>query len=106
MSLIITVHEGPQYHMGKLEIIAERELAARLREAWKLQEGAVYDQSYIDTYIDANGSLLPSGFKRDDVATAVNCPEEARARSQSIHRKQIDERPLQRKGRRQKEALR
>ena len=76
ISLTITIHEGPQYHMGKLEIVAEREVAARLREAWKLQEGAVYDRSYIDTFIDENGSLLPNGFKRDDVATAVNCPEE------------------------------
>lgn len=76
MALSITVNEGPQYHMGKLEIVGEREIAARLREAWKLPEGAVYDQSYIDSFIEANGSLLPNGFKRDDVATAVNCPEE------------------------------
>jgi len=76
MSLTITVEEGPQYHMGKLEIAADGELTARLREAWKLSEGAVYDQSYIGTFIDTNRSLLPSGFKQDDVAIAVNCPDE------------------------------
>jgi outer membrane protein assembly factor BamA len=41
--LKITVSEGAQYHMGKLEILAEKPLADRLQLAWTLNAGAVYD---------------------------------------------------------------
>lgn len=70
-----TVKEGPQYHMGKLEIIAEKDLADRLRLAWKLDEGAVYDATYIDKYIQENRDLLPNGFTRREAQVAENCPE-------------------------------
>jgi outer membrane protein assembly factor BamA len=64
----IAVTEGPQYHMGKLEILADKDLADRLRLAWKLDEGAAYDSTYIDKYAErvqppagAVGSGLPAG---------------------------------------------
>jgi hypothetical protein len=71
----MTVDEGPQYHMGKVEFIAKKELAARLQMAWKLDEGAAYDQTYIDQYIEASRDLLPSGFSRGDVKVSQNCPD-------------------------------
>jgi outer membrane protein assembly factor BamA len=74
MSLKISVQEGPQYHMGKLEIVAAKEVAGRLRLQWKLPEGAVYDHTYLDKYIAANRDLLPSGFTRDSVQSATDCP--------------------------------
>jgi hypothetical protein len=73
--LKITVKEGPQYHMGKLEIPAEKDLADRLRLAWKLDEGVVFDSTYLDKYIEENHDLLPSGFGRERVQVAENCPE-------------------------------
>lgn len=73
-SLKISVQEGPQYHMGKLEIAASKEAAGRLRMEWKLPEGAVYDHSYLDKYIEANRDLLPAGFTRQDVQTVSDCP--------------------------------
>ena len=74
MLLKITVAEGPQYHMGKLEILASKETAARLRSEWKLPEGTVYDRTYIDKYIDANRDLLPRGFTRENASTVSDCP--------------------------------
>ena len=38
MNLTITIEEGPQYHMGKLDIVADKEVAGRLRMQWKLTE--------------------------------------------------------------------
>jgi outer membrane protein assembly factor BamA len=74
-NLNISIQEGPQYHMGKLEIVADPEVAARLRTEWKLAEGSVYDHSYIDQYIEANRDLLPAGFSRANVRTIQNCPD-------------------------------
>jgi outer membrane protein assembly factor BamA len=73
-TLTISVKEGPQYHMGKLEILAEKELADRLRLAWTLDEGTVYDATYIHKYIDTNRSLLPEGFTRDEIQVVRDCP--------------------------------
>jgi outer membrane translocation and assembly module TamA len=72
--LQVTVTEGKQYHMGKLEIVAEKELADRLLLAWKVDEGAVYDATYVDKFIEENRDLLPSGFSRQRVQLAKDCP--------------------------------
>ena len=74
-SLNISIVEGPQYHMGKLDIVADKEVAGRLRPEWKLTEGDVYDQTYIDEYLQTNRDLLPLGFSRANVHTIHNCPD-------------------------------
>ena len=71
-NLNISIEEGPQYHMGKLEILGDEEVSARLRAEWKLAEGAVYDHTYIDQYLDANRDLLPAGFS---IQITQNCPD-------------------------------
>jgi outer membrane protein assembly factor BamA len=71
----IPITEGPQYHMGKLEILADKSLADRLRLAWQLDEGKVYDSTYINKYIEENRDLLPSGFGREQVSLAKDCPQ-------------------------------
>jgi outer membrane protein assembly factor BamA len=68
------VDEGPQYHMGKLEIIADKGQGDRLQLEWKLAEGAVYDSGYIDEFVAANRDLLPPGFGRKDIELAEDCP--------------------------------
>lgn len=75
LRLTMTITEGPQYHMGKVEMVAGKELAARLWAEWKLAEGAAYDMGYIDKYIETNRNLLPVGFSREQVRVGVNCPE-------------------------------
>jgi outer membrane protein assembly factor BamA len=73
--LKLTVSEGPQYRMGKLEILAAKPLADRLQLAWKLNAGAVYDATYIDKYIEENHDLLPEGFSRESLTRAKDCPD-------------------------------
>jgi outer membrane protein assembly factor BamA len=75
MDLNLTVEEGPQYHMGKLEIVAGKESSARLRTAWKLDEGSPYDKTYIDDFIASNRTMLPAGFSRQNVDVGINCPD-------------------------------
>jgi outer membrane translocation and assembly module TamA len=72
--LSIAVEEGPQYRMGKLDVLAKKEIADKLHSAWQLPEGAVFDPSYIDHYVRANRSLFPSEFTRDSVQVIRDCP--------------------------------
>jgi outer membrane protein assembly factor BamA len=74
-NLNISLQEGPQYHMRKLDIVANEEASVRLRAEWKLAEGEVYDHTYIDQYLDVNRVLLPAGFSRANVQTIQNCPD-------------------------------
>jgi len=75
VNLAITIEEGQEYHMGKLDIVAEKEVAGRLRMQWKLSEGDVYDYTYIDEYLTAARDILPSNFSRANVQTWQNCPQ-------------------------------
>ena len=75
VNLTATIEEGPQYHMGKLDIVAEEEAAGRLRMQWKLAEGAIYDTTYIDDFLIAARDILPYNFSRANVETTQNCPE-------------------------------
>jgi outer membrane protein assembly factor BamA len=73
ITLSLSVEEGPQYRMEKLEIFAKKEMADSLREEWQLAEGAVFDPSYVDKYISENSSQLPLGFSPQDVKLVRNC---------------------------------
>jgi hypothetical protein len=61
--------------MGKLEILAGKEIAARLGAEWKMTEGSTYDNTYIRKFIEQNSSLLPEGFTARDARQVMNCPE-------------------------------
>jgi outer membrane protein assembly factor BamA len=74
-NLNISIQEGPQYHMGKLETLGDKELAAQLRAKWNLAEGDVYDNTYIDQFLKLNRDSLPGGFSRANVRTIQNCPD-------------------------------
>lgn len=71
----LTIREGPQYRMGKLEVFAKKEIADQLLGQWQLPEGAVFDSGYIDKFIAANRALLPLDFTRDGVQVVRNCPD-------------------------------
>lgn len=60
VSLIIKVREGPQYRMGKLEILGAPEIAGKLQAQWELQPGAVFNWEYVATFLDKNKSLIPA----------------------------------------------
>jgi outer membrane protein assembly factor BamA len=71
--LALSITEGRQYRMGKLEIFAKKELAEKLRAEWELPEGAVFDFEYPGKYVDSNRALLPPEFLRKDVQLVRDC---------------------------------
>ena len=72
--LTMSVEEGPQYRLGKLQILAKKEVADKLHAKWLLPEGAVFDRSYIAKYVRDNRSLLPPEFTADSVQVWKDCP--------------------------------
>ena len=58
--LHLKVDEGAVYHMGELEFRGlDNSLMAKLRDAWKIRQGEVYDANYLDEYLPAAHKLLP-----------------------------------------------
>lgn len=58
--LRLDVKEGYAYHMGELEFRGlDNALMAKLRSAWKLRPGDVYDAGYLAEYLPAARKLLP-----------------------------------------------
>jgi outer membrane protein assembly factor BamA len=74
VGLSVTVLEGPQYYMGKLEILAKKEISDKLIAEWQLPEGAVFDLTYLERYIASNRALLPPDFERQNVQMVRDCP--------------------------------
>jgi outer membrane protein insertion porin family len=75
-----TIVEGPQYHMGKLEIEGvDAQATHKLTQNWKLAEGEPYDNTYIQQFLSHTVLKIP-GHKWswtaveqiDDVQKAVN----------------------------------
>jgi outer membrane protein assembly factor BamA len=56
----LEVHEDSVYHMGELEFRGlDNNLTARLRAAWKLRPGDVYDATYLKQFLPEARKLLP-----------------------------------------------
>ncbi len=56
----LSVNEGFEYHMGELEFRGlDNGLTAKLRDAWKIRPGEVYDATYLDEYLPSAHKLLP-----------------------------------------------
>ena len=65
-SIRLDVKEGSQYHMGELEFRGlDNSLTAKLRNAWKIRPGEVYDATYLGEYLPTARKLLPSGLDWD-----------------------------------------
>jgi outer membrane protein assembly factor BamA len=63
VAMRMDVKEGPVYHMGDLEYRGlDNSLTAKLRNAWKIRPGDVYDAAYLSEYLPAAQKLLPSGL--------------------------------------------
>jgi outer membrane protein assembly factor BamA len=59
----LAVTEGPVYHMGELEFRGiDNNLTARLRAAWKLRPGDVYDVTYLKQFLPQARKLLPANL--------------------------------------------
>jgi outer membrane protein assembly factor BamA len=60
VSYQLAVNEGDLYRMGELEFRGlDNNLTARLRTAWKLRPGDVYDASYLKEFLPQARKLLP-----------------------------------------------
>jgi outer membrane protein insertion porin family len=59
----LVVNEGDVFHMGELEFRGlDNNLTARLRAAWKLRPGDVYDATYIKEFLPQARKLLPANL--------------------------------------------
>ncbi len=59
----LAVTEGPVYRMGELEFRGiDNNLTARLRAAWKLHPGDVYDATYLKEFLPKARKLLPANL--------------------------------------------
>ena len=64
--IVLEVNEGSVYHMGELEFRGlDNSLTAKLRNAWKIRPGEVYDADYLSEYLPAARKLLPANFDWD-----------------------------------------
>ena len=63
VAIRLNVNEGSVYHMGELEFRGlDNSLTAKLRNAWKIRPGDVYDATYLSEYLPAAHKLLPSNL--------------------------------------------
>lgn len=84
-AVAVTIHlavtEGFEYHMGELEFRGlDNSLTAKLRSAWKIRQGDVYDASYLEQYLPVAQKLLPPSLDWD-VSTHVTA---------NVHDKTVD----------------
>jgi outer membrane protein assembly factor BamA len=62
----LVVTEGGLYRMGELQFRGlDNSLTARLRAAWKIRPGDVYDVTYLKRYLPEARKLLPPAFDWD-----------------------------------------
>lgn len=61
VSIRLEVKEGPVFHMGDLEFRGlDNSLMAKLRNAWKIRPGEMYNSTYLPEYLATAQKLLPS----------------------------------------------
>jgi len=66
VAIRLEVNEGYVYHMGELEFRGlDNSLTAKLRAAWKLRPGDVFDSTYLSEYLPAAHKLLPTALDWD-----------------------------------------
>jgi outer membrane protein assembly factor BamA len=59
----LAVKEDSLYHMGELEFRGiDNNLTARLKAAWKIRPGEVYDATYLQQFLAQAGKLLPASL--------------------------------------------
>jgi outer membrane protein assembly factor BamA len=74
VALHLAVDEGSVYRMGELEFRGiDNSLTARLRAAWKIRSGQVYDATYLKQFLPQARKLLPANldWEVDPHVTAI-----------------------------------
>lgn len=63
VAITLQVKEGLVFHMGDLEFRGlDNGLTAKLRNAWKIRPGEIYNSTYLSEYLPAAQRLLPSAL--------------------------------------------
>ena len=63
VSFTLSIHEGPQYHMGKLELDGlSLEGERRIRAVWATPPGAVFNEGVYENFLDAGVNRAFAGF--------------------------------------------
>jgi outer membrane protein assembly factor BamA len=63
VAITLDVKEGPVFHMGDLEFRGlDNGLTAKLRNAWKIRPGEIYNSTYLSEYLPEAQRLLPSAL--------------------------------------------
>jgi outer membrane protein assembly factor BamA len=67
----VAIAEGPEYHMGNLVLSGlSLEGERRIRGAWKIQEGDVFDEAFFNTFLDSGAKDsfvgIPYDYERID----------------------------------------
>ena len=66
VAIRLEVNEGSIYRMGDLEFRGiDNSLTAKLRAAWRLRQGDVYDATYLKEYLAKTIKLLPAALDWD-----------------------------------------
>lgn len=66
VTITIDVKEGFAYHMGDLQFRGlDNSLTAKLRDAWQIRKGDVYNAGYLDQYLPEAHKLLPATLDWD-----------------------------------------
>jgi outer membrane protein assembly factor BamA len=66
VAYLLKVNEGALFRMGELEFRGlDNNLTARLRAAWKLHPGDVYDAGYLQQFLPVAKKLLPASLDWD-----------------------------------------
>ncbi len=69
----LTVKEGPQYHMGELDLVGlDEQTKAKLQQAWSLHPGQPYDGAYAQMFLKNTHALFPGDSWKVAVHEAVN----------------------------------
>ena len=65
----LAINEDSLFHMGELQLRGlDNNLDARLRAAWKMRPGDIYDSSYLEEFLPLARKLLPPNLDWDVVS--------------------------------------
>lgn len=82
VAIHLEVKEEAVYHMGDLEFRGiDNSLTAKLRGAWKLRQGEVYDGTYLKEFLPEANRLLPASI---DWAVAVHVTPNAKDKTVDV----------------------
>lgn len=63
VAIVLEVTEDSVYRMGELDFRGlDNSLTAKLRSAWKLRQGEIYDATYLKQYLPEANRLLPASL--------------------------------------------